>query len=104
MPFSACSSDLDRKSTRLNSSHLAISYAVFCLNNSAEEGGFATARRVVAGGVMMLRGHLDTCPVGIATQNPKLRERFTGKPEFFFFLFEGIAQEVPFFPALLVAR
>ncbi|MCP2328030.1 glutamate synthase (NADPH/NADH) large chain [Hamadaea flava] len=60
----------------------------------AEEFGFATAPLIVAGCVMMRVCHLDTCPVGIATQNPRLRERFTGKPEFVenFFLF--LAQEV----------
>ena len=60
----------------------------------AEEFGFATAPLVVAGCVMMRVCHLDTCPVGVATQNPQLRARFTGKPEFVenFFLF--IAQEV----------
>lgn len=60
----------------------------------AEEYGFATAPLVVSGCVMMRVCHLDTCPVGIATQNPVLRQRFTGKPEFVenFFLF--IAEEV----------
>ncbi len=55
----------------------------------AEEFGFATAPLVVAGCVMMRVCHLDTCPVGIATQNPVLRKRFTGTPEFVetFFLF-----------------
>src|SRR5207302_1017211 len=48
----------------------------------AEEFGFATAPLVVAGCVMMRVCHLDTCPVGIATQNPELRKRYTGKPEF----------------------
>jgi glutamate synthase (NADPH/NADH) large chain len=59
-----------------------------------EEFGFATAPLVVAGCIMMRVCHLDTCPVGVATQNPLLRERFTGKPEFVenFFLF--IAEEV----------
>ncbi|EHI10704.1 glutamate synthase large subunit [Mycolicibacterium thermoresistibile] len=60
----------------------------------AEEFGFATAPLVVSGCVMMRVCHLDTCPVGVATQNPVLRQRFTGKPEFVenFFLF--IAEEV----------
>ncbi|MFC6020318.1 glutamate synthase large subunit [Plantactinospora solaniradicis] len=60
----------------------------------AEEYGFATAPLIVAGCVMMRVCHLDTCPVGIATQNPVLRERFTGRPEFVenFFLF--LAEEV----------
>lgn len=47
----------------------------------AEEFGFATAPLVILGCVMMRVCHLDTCPVGVATQNPALRERFTGKPE-----------------------
>ncbi|MGW0174203.1 glutamate synthase large subunit [Rhodococcus sp. NPDC003322] len=59
-----------------------------------EEFGFATAPLVVSGCIMMRVCHLDTCPVGVATQNPLLRSRFTGKPEFVenFFLF--IAEEV----------
>ena len=60
----------------------------------AEEFGFATAPLVVMGCVMMRVCHLDTCPVGIATQNPELRERFTGKPEFVQTFFEYIAEEV----------
>ncbi|WP_344790053.1 glutamate synthase large subunit [Gryllotalpicola daejeonensis] len=60
----------------------------------AEEFGFATAPLVVEGCVMMRVCHLDTCPVGVATQNPVLRERFTGKPEFVVNFFEFIAQEV----------
>ena len=60
----------------------------------AEEFGFATAPLVVSGCVMMRVCHLDTCPVGIATQNPALRERFTGQPEFVEHFFEFIATEV----------
>jgi glutamate synthase (NADPH/NADH) large chain len=60
----------------------------------AEEFGFATAPLVVSGCVMMRVCHLDTCPVGVATQNPELRKRFTGKPEFVVNFFEFIAQEV----------
>ncbi len=60
----------------------------------AEEFGFATAPLVVSGCVMMRVCHLDTCPVGIATQNPVLRERFAGKPEFVVNFFEFIAEEV----------
>ena len=60
----------------------------------AEEYGFATAPLVVSGCVMMRVCHQDTCPVGIATQNPELRERFTGKPEFVETFFEYIAEEV----------
>ncbi|UOE46071.1 glutamate synthase large subunit [Agromyces larvae] len=60
----------------------------------AEEFGFATAPLVVEGCVMMRVCHLDTCPVGVATQNPVLRKRFSGKPEFVVNFFEFIAQEV----------
>jgi glutamate synthase (NADPH/NADH) large chain len=60
----------------------------------AEEFGFATAPLVVSGCVMMRVCHLDTCPVGIATQNPELRKRFTGRPEFVETFFEYIAEEV----------
>ncbi|MFM7891788.1 MAG: glutamate synthase-related protein, partial [Actinomycetota bacterium] len=60
----------------------------------AEEFGFATAPLVVSGCIMMRVCHLDTCPVGVATQNPELRKRFTGKPEFVVNFFEYIAQEV----------
>jgi glutamate synthase (NADPH/NADH) large chain len=70
----------------------------------AEEFGFATAPLVVSGCVMMRVCHLDTCPVGIATQNPKLRERFTGRPEFVENFFEFIAEEVREYLALLGAR
>ena len=67
----------------------------------AEEFGFATAPLVVSGCVMMRVCHLDTCPVGIATQNPLLRERFDGTPEFVENFFEFIAQEVREYLALL---
>ncbi|KQQ41517.1 glutamate synthase large subunit [Nocardioides sp. Leaf307] len=60
----------------------------------AEEYGFATAPLVVSGCIMMRVCHLDTCPVGVATQNPVLRERFSGKPEFVVTFFEYIAEEV----------
>jgi glutamate synthase (NADPH/NADH) large chain len=70
----------------------------------AEEFGFATAPLVVSGCVMMRVCHLDTCPVGIATQNPKLRERFTGKPEFVENFFEFIAEEVREYLAMLGVR
>ncbi|MFG1806645.1 glutamate synthase large subunit [Streptomyces sp. NPDC049040] len=60
----------------------------------AEEFGFATAPLVVSGCIMMRVCHLDTCPVGVATQNPVLRERFSGKPEFVVNFFEFIAEEV----------
>ncbi|MGH8891632.1 MAG: glutamate synthase large subunit, partial [Acidothermaceae bacterium] len=60
----------------------------------AEEFGFATAPLVVSGCIMMRVCHLDTCPVGVATQNPELRKRFNGKPEFVVNFFEFIAAEV----------
>jgi glutamate synthase (NADPH/NADH) large chain len=60
----------------------------------AEEFGFATAPLVVEGCILMRVCHLDTCPVGIATQNPTLRARFTGKPEFVETFFEFLAEEV----------
>ena len=60
----------------------------------AEEFGFATAPLIVSGCVMMRVCHLDTCPVGVATQNPELRKKFTGKPEFVETFFEYIAEEV----------
>jgi glutamate synthase (NADPH/NADH) large chain len=70
----------------------------------AEEFGFATAPLVVSGCIMMRVCHLDTCPVGVATQNPVLRERFAGKPEFVenFFLF--VAEEVREYMAQLGFR
>jgi glutamate synthase (NADPH) large chain len=60
----------------------------------AEEYGFATAPLVVSGCIMMRVCHLDTCPVGIATQNPELRARFSGEPEFVETFFEYVATEV----------
>ena len=60
----------------------------------AEEFGFATAPLVVSGCIMMRVCHLDTCPVGVATQNPVLRQRFDGKPEFVENFFMFIAEEV----------
>ncbi|ADU01602.1 glutamate synthase large subunit [Mycolicibacterium gilvum] len=60
----------------------------------AEEFGFATAPLVVAGCIMMRVCHLDTCPVGVATQNPVLRKRFNGQPEFVENFFMFIAEEV----------
>jgi glutamate synthase (NADPH/NADH) large chain len=70
----------------------------------AEEFGFATAPLVVSGCVMMRVCHLDTCPVGVATQNPELRKRFTGKPEFVETFFEYIAEEVRELLAILGFR
>ncbi|TCP47937.1 glutamate synthase (NADPH/NADH) large chain [Tamaricihabitans halophyticus] len=60
----------------------------------AEEYGFATAPLVVAGCVMMRVCHLDTCPVGVATQNPTLRERYTGQAEHLVNYFRFVAGEV----------
>lgn len=60
----------------------------------AEEFGFATAPLVVEGCIMMRVCHLDTCPVGVATQNPQLRERFQGRAEHVINFFEFIAEEV----------
>jgi glutamate synthase (NADPH/NADH) large chain len=70
----------------------------------AEEYGFATAPLIVSGCVMMRVCHLDTCPVGIATQDPRLRRRFPGRPEFVeqFFLF--LAEEVRSYLAALGFR
>jgi glutamate synthase (NADPH/NADH) large chain len=70
----------------------------------AEEFGFASAPLVVSGCVMMRVCHLDTCPVGIATQNPELRKRFSGKPEFVVNFFEFIAEEVREYLARLGLR
>lgn len=60
----------------------------------AEEYGFASAPLVVSGCIMMRVCHLDTCPVGVATQNPVLRERYSGKAEYVVNFFEFIAEEV----------
>ena len=62
----------------------------------ADEFGFATAPLVVEGCIMMRKCHLNTCPVGVATQDPELRKRFTGQPEhvvnFFFFVAEEVRE------------
>ena len=60
----------------------------------AEEYGFSTAPLVVMGCIMMRVCHLNTCPVGVATQDPELRKKFTGKPEFVENFFQYIAEEV----------
>jgi glutamate synthase domain-containing protein 2/glutamate synthase domain-containing protein 1/glutamate synthase domain-containing protein 3 len=60
----------------------------------AEEFGFATAPLVVSGCIMMRVCHLNTCPVGIATQDPELRKQFTGRPEFVVNFFRFLAEEV----------
>src|SRR5213079_935457 len=70
----------------------------------AEEFGFATAPLVVSGCIMMRVCHLDTCPVGVATQNPLLRQRFTGKPEFVVNFFAFVAEEIREYLARLGVR
>ena len=60
----------------------------------AEEFGFATAPLVVSGCIMMRVCHLNTCPVGVATQDPELRKQFTGRAEFVVNFFRFIAEEV----------
>ncbi len=70
----------------------------------AEEFGFATAPLVVSGCIMMRVCHLDTCPVGVATQNPVLRSRFTGQPEFVENFFWFIAEEIREYLAALGFR
>jgi glutamate synthase (ferredoxin) len=70
----------------------------------AEEYGFSTAPLVVMGCIMMRVCHLNTCPVGIATQDPKLRAKFTGKPEFVETFFRYIAEEVREYMARLGFR
>ncbi|MDD5950044.1 MAG: glutamate synthase large subunit, partial [Lachnospiraceae bacterium] len=70
----------------------------------AEEFGFATAPLVTMGCVMMRVCNLDTCPVGVATQNPELRKRFTGKPEYIVNFMRFIAQELREYMAALGIR
>jgi glutamate synthase (ferredoxin) len=70
----------------------------------AEEFGFSTAPLVVMGCIMMRVCHLNTCPVGIATQDPELRKRFAGKPEFVTTFFRFIAEEVREYMAALGFR
>jgi glutamate synthase (NADPH) large chain len=70
----------------------------------AEEYGFSTAPLVVMGCIMMRVCHLNTCPVGIATQDPELRQRFSGKPEFVATFFRFIAEEVREYMARLGFR
>ena len=70
----------------------------------AEEFGFATAPLVTMGCVMMRVCNLDTCPVGVATQNPELRKRFKGKPEYVVNFMRFIAQELREYMAMLGFR
>ncbi|QIK36679.1 glutamate synthase large subunit [Caldichromatium japonicum] len=60
----------------------------------ADEFGFATAPLIVEGCIMMRKCHLNTCPVGVATQDPELRKKFSGKPEYLINYFFFIAEEV----------
>ncbi len=69
----------------------------------AEEFGFATAPLVTMGCVMMRVCNLDTCPVGIATQNPELRKRFSGKPEYVMNFMRFIAEELREYMAKLAS-
>ncbi len=77
--------------------------AVACMLG-AEEFGFATAPLVTLGCVMMRVCNLDTCPVGIATQNPELRKRFRGKPEYVINFMNFVAQELREYMAKLGIR
>lgn len=70
----------------------------------AEEFGFATAPLVTMGCVMMRVCNLDTCPVGVATQNPELRKRFTGKPEYVVNFMRFIAENLREYMAKLGVR
>lgn len=70
----------------------------------AEEFGFATAPLVTMGCVMMRVCNLDTCPVGVATQNPELRKRFRGKPEYVINFMHFVAQELREYMAKLGVR
>jgi glutamate synthase (NADPH/NADH) large chain len=70
----------------------------------AEEFGFATAPLIVEGCIMMRKCHLNTCPVGIATQDPLLRKKFTGQPEHIINYFFFVAEEVRQFMASLGFR
>ena len=62
----------------------------------ADEVGFATVPLIVMGCTMMRKCHLNTCPVGVATQDPELRKKFTGKPEHVVNFFFMLAEEVRF--------
>ncbi len=77
--------------------------AIACMLG-AEEFGFATAPLVTLGCVMMRVCNLDTCPVGIATQNPKLRKRFQGKPEYVMNFMRFVAEELREYMARLGVR
>ena len=70
----------------------------------AEEYGFATAPLITMGCMMMRVCNLDTCPVGVATQNPELRKRFTGKPEYVMNFMKFVAQQLREYMAALGVR
>jgi glutamate synthase (NADPH) large chain len=70
----------------------------------AEEFGFATAPLITQGCIMMRKCHLNTCPVGVATQDPQLRKKFTGKPEYLINFMFYIAEEVREYMAALGFR
>jgi len=70
----------------------------------ADEFGFSTAPLVVEGCIMMRKCHLNTCPVGVATQDPELRKRFTGQPEHVVNYFFFVAEEVREFMAQMGFR
>ncbi len=70
----------------------------------AEEYGFSTSVMVTQGCIMMRKCHLNTCPVGVATQNPLLRQNFTGKPEYLIHYFFFIAREIREYMAKLGYR
>jgi hypothetical protein len=70
----------------------------------ADEFGFSTAPLISLGCTMMRKCHLNTCPVGIATQDPVLRKKFDGKPEYVINYFFMIAEEVFYFVCLLFSH
>src|SRR4029079_12148748 len=70
----------------------------------ADEMGFATAPLIATGCVMMRACHLNTCPVGVATQDPELRKRFRGKPEHVIEYFFHVAEDVRELMASLCCR
>ncbi len=77
--------------------------AIACLLG-AEEFGFSTAPLVVSGCIMMRKCHLNTCPVGVATQDPELRKKFSGKPEYVINFFYFVAEELRQYMAKLGFR
>src|SRR5699024_10928578 len=70
----------------------------------AEEWGVATAALITEGCIMMRKCHLNTCPVGVATQNPVLRKRFTGKPEYAINMIKFMVMELREIMAMLGYR